>query len=71
MLAPFYWMFITSVLTTNDAFNLPPVWFPSEITFENYRRVFDLIPFWKMVLNSLKISGIITIGAVKTSTLAA
>jgi multiple sugar transport system permease protein len=71
MLAPFFWVFITSILTTDDAFNLPPVWFPSHVTSVNYRDVFDLIPFWKMALNSLKISGIITIGAVTTSTLAA
>jgi multiple sugar transport system permease protein len=71
MLAPFLWMFVTSILTTEDVFNLPPVWFPSRITFDNYRDVFDLIPFWKMLLNSLKISAIITVGAVVTSTLAA
>jgi multiple sugar transport system permease protein len=71
MLAPFLWVFVTSLLTTNDAFRLPPVWLPGEITFANYREVFDLIPFWKMVFNSLKISGIITLGAVTTSTLAA
>jgi multiple sugar transport system permease protein len=71
MLAPFLWMFVTSILTTEDVFNLPPVWIPSRVTFANYRDVFDLIPFWKMLFNSLKISGIITIGAVVTSTLAA
>ena len=71
MLAPFLWMFVTSILTTDDAFNLPPVWFPSRVTFANYHDVFDLIPFWKMFFNSLKISGIITVGAVATSTLAA
>ena len=71
MLAPFFWVFVTSILTTDDAFNLPPVWLPSEVTFANYREVFDLIPFWTMVFNSLKVSGIITIGAVTTSTLAA
>ena len=71
MLAPFFWVFVTSILTTEDAFNLPPVWFPSQATFANYREVFDLIPFWTMVSNSLKIAGIITIGAVVTSTLAA
>lgn len=71
MLAPFYWVFITSLLTTTDAFQLPPVWFPSEITVVNYRRVFELIPFWHMALNSLKISGIITLGSVTTSVLAA
>lgn len=71
MLAPFFWVFITSVLTTEDAFNLPPVWFPSHVTAANYHMVFNLLPFWRMAFNSLKISGIITIGAVTTSTLAA
>jgi len=71
MLAPVFWVFITSILTTDDAFNLPPVWLPSRTTFAHYREVFDLLPFWTMVGNSLKISGIITLGAVATSTLAA
>jgi multiple sugar transport system permease protein len=71
MLAPFYWVLITSLLTTEDTFNLPPVWFPSHITFHNYQEVFRLIPFWHMALNSLKISALITLGAVTTSTLAA
>ncbi len=71
MLAPFGWVFVTSILTTDDAFRLPPVWFPSRATLDNYRDVFDLIPFWTMALNSLKISGIIAAGAVATSTLAA
>lgn len=71
MLAPFFWVFITSVLTIDDAFNLPPVWFPKTITWQHYHEVFDLIPFWKMAFNSLKISAIITVGALTTSTLAA
>jgi multiple sugar transport system permease protein len=71
MLAPFYWVLITSLLTTEDTFNLPPVWLPSHITLANYHDVFRLIPFWHMAFNSLKISAIITLGAVTTSTLAA
>lgn len=71
MLSPFYWVAVTSVLTTDDAFRLPPVWLPSAITWDNYHQVFDLIPFWAMALNSLKISSLITLGAVTTSTLAA
>lgn len=71
MLSPFVWVFITSISTTKEAFSLPPVWLPSSVTSDNYRYVFDLIPFWHMALNSLKISVIITVGAVVTSTLAA
>lgn len=71
MLAPFGWVFVTSVLPQEQAFSLPPVWLPSEVTFDHYRAVFALIPFWQMTLNSLKIAGLATLGAVVTSTLAA
>lgn len=71
MLAPFWWVMVTSFLSYDDAFSLPPKWLPSSITFENYREVFKLVPFGRMVFNSLKISTIITVGAVTTSTLAA
>lgn len=71
MLAPFYWMLVNSVLPRERAFALPPEWLPSGITFANYREVFDLIPFGRLVLNSLKLTLIITAGALVTSTLAA
>lgn len=71
MLAPFWWVIVTSFLSYDDAFSLPPKWLPSSITFENYREVFKLVPFGRMVFNSFKISTIITVGAVTTSTLAA
>lgn len=71
MLAPFWWVLVNSFSTYADAFSLPPKWIPTSITIENYREVFDLIPFGRMVFNSIKISTIITVGAVTTSTLAA
>lgn len=71
MLVPFWWVLVTSFLSYDDAFSLPPKWLPTSITFENYREVFKLVPFGRMVFNSLKISTIITVGAVTTSTLAA
>jgi multiple sugar transport system permease protein len=71
IMAPFWWVLVTSFLSYDDAFSLPPKWIPTSITFENYHEVFNLIPFGRMVLNSLKISTIITVGAVTTSTMAA
>ncbi len=71
MLSPFAWVFITSISTSREAFSLPPIWLPTSVTLDNYRYVFDLIPFWHMALNSFKISLIITVGSVVTSTLAA
>ncbi len=71
MFAPFYWVLVTSVLPTNLAYSLPPRWLPTQVTFSNYGQVFQLIPFGLLVLNSLKISCIITVGACITSLLAA
>lgn len=71
IMAPFWWVLVTSFLSYSEAFSLPPKWLPTSITFENYKEVFNLVPFGRMVYNSLKISTIITVGAVTTSTLAA
>lgn len=68
---PFYWVLVTSVLPSDIAYSLPPKWLPTRITFDNFRRVFDLIPFGLLVFNSIKISVIITLGGVITSMLAA
>ncbi|QBD81586.1 carbohydrate ABC transporter permease [Ktedonosporobacter rubrisoli] len=69
--APFYWVLVTSVLPANQAYSLPPTWFPSRLDFSNFGQVFQLIPFGSLVLNSLKISAIITVGAIIVSLLAA
>lgn len=71
MFVPFYWMVVNSLLPRGRAFSLPPEWFPTSITFDNYKRVFDQIPFVRLLLNSLKLTVIITAGALLTSTLAA
>jgi multiple sugar transport system permease protein len=71
MFAPFYWLVVTSVLPRGAAFDLPPDWIPTDVTLANFPRVFELIPFGKMVLNSFKITAIVTLGALATSALAA
>jgi multiple sugar transport system permease protein len=70
-MAPFYWMVVNSLLPRGEAFSLPPDWLPTSITFNNYVDVFDTIPFVRLVLNSLKLTAIITAGALVTSILAA
>ncbi len=71
MLAPFYWTMVNAVLPRERAFALPPDWVPTGITFDNFGQVFELIPFGRLVLNSLKLTIIISAGALVTSTLAA
>lgn len=71
MMAPFYWMLLTSVLPSDLAFTLPPVWFSTDLTLDNFTTVFDLIPFGLFVMNSIKITAIVTLGALLVSVLAA
>jgi multiple sugar transport system permease protein len=71
MMAPFYWMLLTSFLPTELAFRLPPVWFSASLTAEHFTSVFELIPFGLFALNSLKITLIVTSGALLVSVFAA
>ena len=71
MLAPIYWALVASFTPPRIAFRLPPRWFPAEFTVDNYQRVFDVIPFATMIFNSIKITAIVTVGSLVTSSLAA
>lgn len=71
MFVPFVWMVVNSLLPRAEAFSLPPTWIPQSVTAENYSEVFERIPFWRLIFNSLKITAIVTTGAIITSTLAA
>lgn len=71
MFVPFVWMVINSMLPRADAFSLPPTWIPQSVTRDNYSEVFERIPFWRLIFNSLKITAIVTVGAITTSTFAA
>jgi multiple sugar transport system permease protein len=71
MMLPFAWMFSTSWRLARDSFSLPPQWLPTDWRIENYREVLDNIPFVAFVLNSLKVSAIITAGQLVTCSMAA
>ncbi len=71
MALPFYWVLVTAIVPQMKAFGRPPDWFPLDLTLENFRRVFDQVPFWTYFWNSIKVSTIITVGSTITSTLAA
>ena len=58
-------------LSANTMLRIPPVWVTGHPTIANYSSVFSLIPFLTFLLNSVKITAIVTIGSLLTSTLAA
>lgn len=71
MLLPVAWLVIQSLLGNGSALRVPPVWVPTHPTTTNYRQVDQLIPFFTFLWNSVKITAIVTTGAVATSALAA
>lgn len=61
MLIPFFWMFSTSLKAVGEVFEYPPKWIPSTFHWENYKRVWTVVPFGRYLLNSLVVSGSITV----------
>jgi ABC-type glycerol-3-phosphate transport system permease component len=53
ILLPFYWITISSFTPRYQMFSIPPRWFPTEITFENYGKLVNNIPFFRYYFNSL------------------
>ena len=67
---PIYWLFIISFKTPEEIFAFPPVWYPRNIQFANYRVLFkdgDAVTVW----NSLVLAGISTVFAMILGTIAA
>lgn len=71
MLVPFLWMFSTSLKEPADVFIFPPKWIPKPAIFENYIRVYRVVPFAKFYINSIFVAICVTVGQVFTSSLSA
>lgn len=71
MLVPFLWMLSASFKTNLDVFSFPIEWIPKEFHFENYTNVWERANYPLMFLNTVKLTAIITILQILTSTLAA
>ncbi len=72
MIAPFLWMFTTSLRPTTEAFNLPPRWLPGfDATVESYQRLLaSRVPMGRFFMNSFVMSSAVTLGYVATTTIA-
>ena len=71
MLLPLLWMISTSLKQPGEVFLLPPKWIPSPPQWNNYVKLFDVLPFGHFLLNSLKIASIATLGALLSCSMAA
>ncbi|MDN5359814.1 MAG: multiple sugar transport system permease protein [Thermotogaceae bacterium] len=71
MLFPFFWMVLSAFKSQKDVYAYPPIWFPKLWQFENFKKVFDLVPFGRYYFNSILVSVLSTIGQIGVSVLAA
>ncbi|MCI5699870.1 MAG: carbohydrate ABC transporter permease [Lachnospiraceae bacterium] len=71
MLIPFLWMISASFKTNMEVFSFPIQWIPETFHFENYSNIWEISDYPKMFFNTVKLTVIITILQIITSTLAA
>ncbi|HEU0245104.1 MAG TPA: carbohydrate ABC transporter permease [Candidatus Limnocylindrales bacterium] len=74
MMAPFFWMLVTSLKTRAEVFGAPPLSLPSGPHWENYVRMWNALPgvtFGTFFLNSLKLALLNTGGQLLTCSMAA
>jgi ABC-type glycerol-3-phosphate transport system permease component len=62
ILVPVYFMFITSVKTSQEIFAIPIKWLPEQFMWKNYIAIFQKHPFARYFLNSVFVAGV-TAGA--------
>lgn len=68
---PFLWTLTTSLKMPGSTYVFPPEWIPDPATLDNFPRVFDLIPFWMFLRNSLIVTTIAVTGEVLSASLVA
>ena len=67
VLAPFYFIVVSSIMPSNELFEVPPRYWPSVPTADSYNRMMDSVPFFTYFRNSL----IFAIGSSGLSVIAA
>lgn len=71
MLVPFAWMLSASLKLDKDVFIFPIQWIPENPRWRNYIDIWTKIPLAKFVLNTVKITLIVTLLQLLTSSFAA
>lgn len=61
LLAPLYWVVVTSIKPTDDYLRTPPVWFPDKPTSIHYSTALSQMRGWTAIENSLVIASFVTV----------
>jgi multiple sugar transport system permease protein len=70
LLAPFYWVAVTSIKPVDDYLTTPPVWFPAHPTGLHYSTALNHMRGWLGLKNSLIIASAVTVASVLIGTAA-
>ncbi|MDD6143963.1 MAG: carbohydrate ABC transporter permease [bacterium] len=54
-IVPFFWLVSSSFKYPYELFEVPVRWIPRTIQFENYQKMFTMIPFFQYLWNTVKI----------------
>lgn len=71
MLLPFVWMLSASLKLSRDVFAFPIEWIPAQPRWENYTEIWTKIPLALFIYNTSKLTIIVTIMQLLTSSFAA
>lgn len=68
-LVPLLWMLRSSLMTNVEIFMIPIKWIPETFRWENYKSVFTTLPFLRYYWNSVRLTFLVVMGTVITSSL--
>ncbi|HEY7034745.1 MAG TPA: carbohydrate ABC transporter permease [Thermomicrobiales bacterium] len=71
MLVPLVWLLSSSLKDQGKIFLYPPQWIPQPFRWENYRSVFDRVPFLRFYRNSIEVTLLATTGQVVSASIVA
>lgn len=72
MAYPFFWAVISSFKTTGQLYGESPFnLIPDPLTFSNYERLMEVLPFGRFLLNSLVLSIVVPVSMISIASLAA
>lgn len=71
MLIPFVWMLSSSLKLEKDVFSFPIQWIPKKFYWDNYKVIWEKVPLLTGFINSIKITVVVTVLQILTSTFAA
>ena len=68
---PFFWMLLTALKDESEVFLIPPRIFPTRVRWANFSESWNALPFGKAYLNSLKVTVLVVLITLLTSSMSA